>query len=418
MRRIFLGLIVIAALFLVACGGGADAVPMATPAPQAVASGDLDELSRMREMQGLDDPALVRFINNLRPAVEHDSGAMFNYGTHAVGNEHFGSYDDDFAAALIYAAIDATPAPRMLIQRAWLEMTVEAEEFNDAMTRLRNAAATFGGYTESSNLGGSWSHLDEAGRWARNFHITMRIPVARFDDALRHVEVHGEVLSLNQTTDDVTGQFFDTQRRMEMMMVQEARILELVDEAANLQQLFTIEDRLNQIRTQIELYRGSMEALGDRAAFSTINVTLWEILPEIEEEKEEEEEEEEEAGYTFGERVSNTFNTSVNIVSSALQGFVVFMAGAIVPLLVLGAIAAPIVVVVRYVSKKARERAAANPPKPSVYHPHYTGYHPHYAPYPPQYTEETPQNGGEVPEAAVETVEDTPEADEDEEKGE
>ena len=365
MKKLLLILTFISILFLAACGGGYDdargvahwtgAAPMATPAPVT------GEAFRMRNTLTIGDEG------------------VWNYGTLNLEVQQMYT---GYAFTPIAAAIE-TPPVRMLIQRATVEMA--SYEFSDIVTKLRNAAASFGGYVESSSLSQTWSHNFEVQGLARILNITMRVPVARFDEALRHVEGYGDVISLHQTTDDVTGQFFDIQRRMETMMVQEDRLLELVDEAANLQQLFQIEDRLNEVRTQIELYRGSLEGLGERAAFSTITVILWELLHEPEED-----EDEEEAGYTFWQRVGNAFNASVNVVSVVLQGLVIFLAAAIIPLLILAPIAAATIVLVKWLTKRARARAAANPPK----------YAPYYAPYyAPQQAVQTPDIVEEAPEA-------------------
>ena len=350
MRKLFLATAFTGILLLTACGSGAyDATPatnaaMATPAPVTASAADSATVD-MQTWGFAPGADTVEIAADFGLAVQFDaSGDFAFYG---------------MTVAPIAANLEAL-APRMLIQRATVEMSIPTGYFDDAVTNLRNAAAIFGGYTEHSNLSNNWMHWESSDRWTRFFNISMRVPVARFEEALRHVEGYGEVFALHQSTDDVTGQFVDTQRRMEAMLVQEDRLLELVESARNLQEIFSIEDRLSQVRTQIEIYRGSMEHMGDQAAFSTITVILWEIFDD-------EEEGEEEAGYTFGQRVSNTFSTSVSIVGSILRGFVIFMAGAIVPLLVLGVIAVIVVAVVRFFA----QRAAAKPPKYGPYPSHY-----------------------------------------------
>ncbi|MDR2183009.1 MAG: DUF4349 domain-containing protein [Clostridiales bacterium] len=366
MKKLFLAMMFVGILSLAACGAAPaanDAEPMAPPAPV---------LAPEATMDWADDDAFGGAFEMEMMEADFD----FDYYT---------------AYAPAFDAIEPVAAARMLVQRAWLEMA--AEDFDEAVANLRNAPAAFGGYIESSSLSQAWASGPdfEVEGMTRIFDITMRVPVARFEEAQRHVEGYGEVLRLTQTTDDVTGQFVDVQRRMEAMLVQEDRLLELVDQAANLHQIFTIEDRLRQVRTQIEMYRGNMEGMGDAAAFSTIGVQLWEIL--------EEEEEEEAEAHPFGERISNTFNTSASIVGSFLQGLVLFLTGAFLPLLVLGAIAVPIVLIVRFFTK----RAAAKPPK-------HVAYPPHYAPYPQQYyNAETPQGAPPVEKATEEVAEATKE---------
>jgi len=392
-RKLFLGMMIAGAMVLAACGGGMDEAPMAAEAPAAVATpapgnafGFNANNSRLVDVAPAADFVITEAADfpveqSLR--LQLDGEGVWNYG--AVG----GSETAEYASLGIIAAGMEVQAPRMLIQRAWLDMGTE--EFDRTVANLRNVAASYGGYIEISNLTSNWLDWDGPGIWSRNFSITIRVPVARFEEAMRHVEGYGEVFSLNQNTEDVTGAVADFQRRMEVRLVEEDRLLELVEDATTLNQIFTLEDRLTQVRHHIEFYRGQIMGLGDQAAFSTINVNLWDTLEPPEEEEEEEE------GDSFGQRISDTFGTSVGIVSDVLQGFVIIMAGAIIPLLLLGAITFVIIVIVRFFSKRAKARAAARPPV----HPYYG----HYPAYPTQPAVETPAVAEETAQSAETTEE-------------
>ena len=332
MRRLFLVMTFVAALLLAACGGS-DEAPLVT-----------GEWSREgMEHRMMDSSASAEM--SMTDAESSGDGAGFVEQGSAL--EHVTVWSSPISEVVMEA-----PPERMLIQRATVEML--SEEFNDAVDNLRSIAASFGGYIESSNLSYGWTEgRFEVNGWTRIFNITLRVPVARFETAQRHVEGYGEVFGLHQSTEDVTDQLVDMQRRMEAKLVEEDRVQTFVERAENLEELFILEDRLTQIRTDIERLKAGIENTGDRVAFSTINVILWEAL------EEKEIEEEEITEYTFGERISKTFNTSVTIVWAILQGFAIFMAGAIVPLMILGVIAMGVITIIRLASK----RTATNPLK-------------------------------------------------------
>jgi hypothetical protein len=70
-------------------------------------------------------------------------------------------------------------------------------------------------------------------------------------------------ITLNTITgDDVTDQYFDAQSRLSALRVQETRLLvELLEEAASLEDILDIEDRLSEVRYEIErLGRNSGQA--------------------------------------------------------------------------------------------------------------------------------------------------------------
>jgi len=241
-----------------------------------------------------------------------------------------------------------SPAPRMLIQRA--EVDLESEDFDISMNSLRNLSASFGGYTESSNI--SSSNIFAGDEWItlRNFNIVMRIPVADFEEALRIVESYGTVTWLSQSTEDVTDQFMDVSRRMYSRQIEEDRILALVEHAANLEELFLLESRLTQIRTQIEIYRGSLENLGNRAALSTISVSLREVRDIHENIMQ----------VTFWQRIGSTFTSSIDVSFTILQGIAFFIAAVIFPLTIFGLIALAgflgIRYLLRFIPKSAKNK--------------------------------------------------------------
>ncbi|MCL2376618.1 MAG: DUF4349 domain-containing protein [Defluviitaleaceae bacterium] len=319
MRRLFLAIILFGIMFLAACGAASEPAPMAWDAPVGTPAPVTASAPAMESTEALwsSDVVLHRTV-----------GGYGFYAPDVTTQAYFGSGIEPMA----YVAQAPT---RMLIQRARIEMS--SEYFDESVENLRSTATNFGGYIESSNL----SH--------RSFSVTMRIPATNFENALRSIENYGDVSWLDQTTDDVTGQFVDTQRRMEAMLVQEDRLLELVAEAENLQQLFQIEDRLTQVRTNIEFYRGTLEGLGDRVAFSTITVTLWEVDTwEMQEEPED----------TFGQRVANAFATSADVTLTIAQGLMIFLAAAIIPLSFMGVIAFIIIMIVRFANKRTKARKA------------------------------------------------------------
>jgi len=275
-----------------------------------------------------------------------------------------------------------TPPVRMLIQRASVEL--HSYEFDDAIASLRSVAALYGGYIEGSNLSNFWSHWDreDGDVFARLFEVTIRVPGGNFERALQDIEGFGEVMWMNQSTEDVTDQMMDVERRMEARLIEETRVQAFVEHAENLEELFILEDRLTQIRTQIETYRATLENVGDRVAFSTITAVLWERLEAVEDD-----DDEEEIIIGFWQRFGNAFATSASFVWSVIQGFMIFMAAAIIPIVLLGSIALVTISITHPLVKRSRERAAAKMAERAAQMHHYSCY-PQNMPQPPQDTAE------------------------------
>ena len=216
---------------------------------------------------------------------------------------------------------------RRIIREAHVDM--ETYDFDDAMNALRDVPTLFGGYIERSSLD-TLMRTARHRETTRRFRITLRVPVEKFDTALSYVEGLATVEISRQSAQDVTDQFYDMETRLETRLIEEDRILALIEEADTLREILDLEQRLSAVRLQIGRYQSSLNELTQQTTYSTINVTLWEL--------QEDEEEILIAPLTFTQQLGEAFSTSLSGTGRALQEFAVFLAGAFVPLIILGAL--------------------------------------------------------------------------------
>ena len=209
----------------------------------------------------------------------------------------------------------AETGQRHIIQTANVEL--ETEYFDDAVAELRGLAPDAGGYIEHEML---------TNRGRRMLTIVLRVPVANFDMVLRHVENLADVRSSNQFAEDVTEHFYDLMGSYEVRRIEEDRILALLEEAENIHEILALEERLSNTRLRIEMYLSQLNNLAGRVVYSTITVTLWDISQE----------EIEDTVVTLGAHIGGAFGDSVDGTVNAAQNFIVFLAGAVLPLLLVG----------------------------------------------------------------------------------
>jgi len=210
----------------------------------------------------------------------------------------------------------AESGQRHIIQTADAEL--ETENFAEARDRLRQLAPAANGFIESS-----------AAHGRRQFSIVMRVPAASFDTVLSQVEALAYVRVLNQRAQDVTAQFYDMGASYQLRRVEEERILALIDQAENIQEILALEQRLSSTRQSIEMYLSQLNHMAGQIAYSTISVTLTDIsdIPVVI------------IGPSLGERIGGAFGESVDTTVNVLQNIIVFLAAAIVPLAILGLLA-------------------------------------------------------------------------------
>ena len=177
-----------------------------------------------------------------------------------------------------FAPGNAAFVDRLIIKNA--EVSVLVEDSDIAIDRLTQVVGDVGGYIVSSRI---WfqSHYD--GESYKYASITLGIPVDQFEVTMRRVRgLAVQVLDENASGEDVTDQFVDLESRLTNLEATQARIQSFLEDAKTVDEALRINQELSQIEAQIEEVKGRMNYLSDRAAFSTITVTISPELPEIE----------------------------------------------------------------------------------------------------------------------------------------
>ena len=109
--------------------------------------------------------------------------------------------------------------------------------------------------------------------------ITVKVPVDQFDDLVNAI-TSGEqkLIEKKITSEDVTTQVVDTRSRMDAKKQVRLKYLELLKEAKNMEEIFNVQREINGIQEDIEYANGRIEYLSHSAAYSTINLTYFQVL--------------------------------------------------------------------------------------------------------------------------------------------
>ncbi|MDC0682582.1 DUF4349 domain-containing protein [Sorangium atrum] len=104
--------------------------------------------------------------------------------------------------------------------------------------------------------------------------ITIRIPAARFDEALKRLEGLGDILQRNVVAEDVTEEFLDLGIRIRNARAVRDRLEKLLEKAAKVEESIQLERELARVSSELERLEGRLKFLRDRVAFSTLTVTF------------------------------------------------------------------------------------------------------------------------------------------------
>jgi len=202
--------------------------------------------------------------------------------------------------------------PEVIIKSASVELSTE--RFNDDKAQLETLTRQMGGFVESSNI------FNEGNN--RRFHVVLRVPAEHFSELKTQIEETGRLISSSESIQNVTGEYYDTQGRLEIKRIEEERILEMIDSAESVETILILEEQLGRVRTDIEIMQSWINNIDSLAAFSTITVdmTEGEIVRLFED-----------TG-NFGQRLWFNFVSSVSGTGAFFANILVFLAGAVIPL--------------------------------------------------------------------------------------
>lgn len=158
---------------------------------------------------------------------------------------------------------------RKSIQNADIRMKVQ--DVIAAVDQIIALAAQNGGYTVSSHI--SRGDQQVAGR------LSIKVPQDQLLPVLSAIAELGEITDKNITTQDVTQEYYDSQARLKALQAKEQRLLSLIDKAANVTEIISIESELGKTRSDIEVLTGRLQYLTNVTSYSLINLTLSQGLP-------------------------------------------------------------------------------------------------------------------------------------------
>ena len=231
------------------------------------------------------------------------------------------------------------------IQIKTLYVNMEVKDFDQAVQEITASVENNGGYVESMYSDVYYS--DTAGQsQLKQGSITVRVPKEQYETAKSGLETLGTIQSIDETTEDVTSQYVDTESRLNTKKAEETRLLELLNQAETVEDIIKIEERLGILRADIESYEAMLLNWDRLSQLSTITIDLREVgdsaLRAVDS--------------SLGNQLKNRLIDSVNQTTSALQVFLLNVAGAWVPFLVLAAAVIIVIVAVKRKIKRKREK--------------------------------------------------------------
>lgn len=228
---------------------------------------------------------------------------------------------------------------RMVIFNAELDITVK--KFENARNALEEKAGRYNGYIVQSDSN-RYDDNQQSGT------MTFRIPQEHFHAFLNDAEgLSVKVNNRRVSGQDVTEEYVDLESRLKSKKAVEARLLEFMKEAQKTDDLLKISSDLAQVQEDIDQIAGRKKFLENQTAYSTVTIILQENLvavPKIDNEN-----------LNTWQKIKKQFADNINILLAAGSGIIVFFAGNLPILLIVGIIVAGIIYFVRKKNKPRQQ---------------------------------------------------------------
>lgn len=233
-------------------------------------------------------------------------------------------------------ASDSLP-PAMLIRTG--TASVEVDSLDSGIAAIRAMATRLGGYVANTSMQAGNAQVHSA-------TLQLRLPSARFDEALAALRPIGKLESSNVNTEDVGEEYVDVSaqaangRRLEQRLVQI-----LATRTGKLSDVLAVERELARVRGEIDRQEGRLRYLRAHAAMSTLAVTVHEPLPLVGQRG---------SGGVIAESFRQSWRNFVSFIASFIAAL-----GTLVPLLVvLGVVGYGVVRVARRTKRQLPQSAS------------------------------------------------------------
>ncbi len=270
-----------------------------------------------------------------------EEAADYDYG--------FDSYEvkTDDASGSTASAPETVDTSRKLITTSYLD--VETKEFDQLYADVENYVKQAGGYLESINTyNGSRYYGDVVERHA---DLTVRIPADKLDDFIKQIGNAGNITNRTQSVEDITLTYVDLEAHEKTLRDEEARLEEFLREAESIEDMIYIEERLANIRYQIESMESQLRTYDNKVNYATIYLNISEVVeytPVVYEEP------------TTWERMKDGFSEQLEDIATFFKNFAVWFVSHFIYLIFWGAVIFGIVKWILYLGsdKRAAKLAA------------------------------------------------------------
>lgn len=223
-----------------------------------------------------------------------------------------------------------------------VDLTVETTDFSALLDDLQTSVSDAGGYIENSNISGN-SIYDDTSRHYASF--TVRIPAQQLDDFINRVGDQGNITNKSENVEDITLQYTDIESHKKSLTIEQERLWELMERADSMDAIIALEERLSEIRYQLESYESRLRTYDNKVDYSTVHIDVNEVkvlTPT--------------APDSFLTRIQKGFQENLSAVCNSVVNLAVWIISSLPCLIMLAVIILALISIIRFFLRKRKSR--------------------------------------------------------------
>ena len=226
--------------------------------------------------------------------------------------------------------------------------TVETTDFDSSIAKLLALVEENRGWIESSSMSGAnYYSISRGNSSNRSASYTLRIPSDKFELLMGSLSQIGNVPYSHTYTENVTSQYYDTQARLTAYQTQETRLLEMMEKAETVSDVIAIEEKLTELRYQIESLQSALKNWDRQVSYSTIDLEVMEVKEYTPEPRQ-----------SYGQELWQALTGAFRDLGQFFKDLLVFLVSAIPTILVLTALFFIFRPLLRKLAARRREKKA------------------------------------------------------------
>ena len=229
----------------------------------------------------------------------------------------------------------------------YITFYVQTKDFDTLVEGVSQQVSQCGGYVESSEISGNDYH--SAGK--RRASLVIRVPSEKSGEFSSYVSDNSTVTQREVRTEDVTLNYVDMESRIAALKIEKESLEKLLREAADLTDLFSIQERLTDVIYKIESYESQLRTYDNLIDYTTVTVYISEVERVAAAQDQ-----------SIWQEIGTNLSNNVQDIGAFFTALFVWLASALPYLAVLAVIAVIVILIVRRCQKHRKKRPTTPPP--------------------------------------------------------